>query len=144
MVVHCPKINPIFRDITCNEEENVILHEIFRVVSRFPCYISCYFAENQFPFGQCTLYNIIQHCTYNSTTFTIIMLDFMFTILPFFGWKYFLYLSYLLQTLNIFLVTVRFFIELVAVPTLYNCFIVEIQVNAAQSKNNKSEIYLGK
>ena len=55
-----------------------------------------------------------------------------------------MYLSYLLQTLNIFLVTVRFFIELVAVPTLYNCFIVEIQVNAAQSKNNKSEIYLGK
>ena len=27
----------------------MILHEIFRVVSRFPGYISCYIAENQLP-----------------------------------------------------------------------------------------------
>ena len=32
--------------------ENIILHEIFRVVSRFPRYISCYIAENRFPLGQ--------------------------------------------------------------------------------------------
>ena len=32
----------------------MILHEIFRVVSRFPRYISCYIAENQFSLGQCT------------------------------------------------------------------------------------------
>ena len=31
----------------------MILHEIFRVVSRFPSYISCYIAESRFPFGQC-------------------------------------------------------------------------------------------
>ena len=33
----------------------MILHEIFRVVSHFPRYISCYFAENRFPLGQCTV-----------------------------------------------------------------------------------------
>ena len=31
----------------------MILPEIFRVVSRFPRYISCYAAENQLPLGQC-------------------------------------------------------------------------------------------
>ena len=31
----------------------MILHEIFRVVSRFPRYISCYIAENLFSLGQC-------------------------------------------------------------------------------------------
>ena len=35
----------------------MILHEIFRVVSRFPRYISCYIAENRFPLGQCTYNN---------------------------------------------------------------------------------------
>ena len=30
-----------------------ILHEIFRVVSRFPRNISCYIAENRLPLGQC-------------------------------------------------------------------------------------------
>ena len=30
------------------------VHEIFRVVSRFPRYISCYFAESRLPLGQCT------------------------------------------------------------------------------------------
>ena len=30
------------------------LHEIFRVVSRFPRYISCYIAEQLLPLGQCT------------------------------------------------------------------------------------------
>ena len=34
----------------------MILPEIFRVVSRFPRYISCYTAENQLPLGQCTVY----------------------------------------------------------------------------------------
>ena len=33
--------------------ENEILHEIFRIVSRFPHYISCFFAESRFPLGQC-------------------------------------------------------------------------------------------
>ena len=31
----------------------MILHELFRVVSRFPRYISCYIVESQLPFGQC-------------------------------------------------------------------------------------------
>ena len=30
----------------------MILHEIFRVVSCFPRYISCYIVENLYPFGQ--------------------------------------------------------------------------------------------
>ena len=30
--LHCPKSNPNFRNITWNVEENMILHEIFRVV----------------------------------------------------------------------------------------------------------------
>ena len=45
--LHCPKSNPNFRDISWNVVENMILHEIFRVVSRFPLYISCYIAENR-------------------------------------------------------------------------------------------------
>ena len=28
------------------------LHEIFRVVSGFPCYISCYIMESRLPLGQ--------------------------------------------------------------------------------------------
>ena len=44
-VLQCPKSNPNFRDIARNVEENEILHEIFRVVSRFPRYISCYFSK---------------------------------------------------------------------------------------------------
>ena len=47
---HCKKN---FRDITWNVEENVELHEIFRVVSRFPRYISCFIAERRLPLGQC-------------------------------------------------------------------------------------------
>ena len=35
-------------------EENLIQIETFRVVSRFPRYISCYVAESRFPLGQCT------------------------------------------------------------------------------------------
>ena len=46
--------HPNFRDITWNVEENLILHEIFRVISRFPRYISCYIAESQFSLGRCT------------------------------------------------------------------------------------------
>ena len=44
---HCPKSNKNFRYIARNVEENMVLHEIFRVVSRFPIYIPCYIAENQ-------------------------------------------------------------------------------------------------
>ena len=36
--------------------ENKKLHEIFRVVSRFPRYISCFIAENRFILGQCAAY----------------------------------------------------------------------------------------
>ena len=52
---NCYKSNPNFHDITWNEVENIILHEIFRVVSRFPHYISCYIAESRLPLGQWTL-----------------------------------------------------------------------------------------
>ena len=48
------KSNPNFRDITWNVEENMILHELFHVVSRFPRYISCYITESRLPVGQCT------------------------------------------------------------------------------------------
>ena len=51
--VHCTKSNQNFRDLTQNVEENDILHKIFRVVSRFPRYISCYISENRLPLGQC-------------------------------------------------------------------------------------------
>ena len=51
--MHGPKSNPNFRVITRNVVENMILHEIFRVVSFFPATLSCYIAENQFPSGQC-------------------------------------------------------------------------------------------
>ena len=54
--IHCPKSNPNFRDKTWNVVENMVLHEIFRVVSRFPCYISCYIAENQCPLRHCIMY----------------------------------------------------------------------------------------
>ena len=39
--------------MTWNVVENMILHEIFRGVSRFPRYFSCYIAENWFSLGQC-------------------------------------------------------------------------------------------
>ena len=51
--LHCPKGNQNFRDITWKLVENIILHELFRVVSGFPRYISCYIAENGIPLGQC-------------------------------------------------------------------------------------------
>ena len=35
--------NPYFRDITRNAEENEIVHELFRVLYRFPRHISCYY-----------------------------------------------------------------------------------------------------
>ena len=46
--MHCPKSNPNFRDIRWSVVENIILQEIFRIVSRFPCYISCYIAEKSY------------------------------------------------------------------------------------------------
>ena len=51
--LYCPKSNQNFRDITQNVEENEILHEIFRLVSRFPRYISCFISESRLPLGQC-------------------------------------------------------------------------------------------
>ena len=51
--LHCPKSNPNFRDILWNVVENMILHELLRIVPRFPCYISCYIAGNRFSLGQC-------------------------------------------------------------------------------------------
>ena len=58
--VHCLKSNPNFHYITWNVEENLILHVIFRVVSRFPRYISCYIAESRLSLGQCMKKNISQ------------------------------------------------------------------------------------
>ena len=57
----------------------MIVHEIFRVVSRFPRYISCYIAENRFSLEQCApdycawsadfLY-LISFCLYFTSCFT--------------------------------------------------------------------------
>ena len=58
ITVHCQKSNPNFRDITLNVEKNLILHELFHVVSGFPRYISCYIAESRFPLGQCCAVSI--------------------------------------------------------------------------------------
>ena len=52
---HWPKSNPNFRDKTLNVVEIMILHDIFRVVSGFPRYISCYIAESRLSLGQCIL-----------------------------------------------------------------------------------------
>ena len=52
-VINCHKSNPNFQNITRTVVEHMIPHEQFRVVSRFPCYISCYIAENRIPLGQC-------------------------------------------------------------------------------------------
>ena len=38
-LLHCPKSNPNFRDITWNVKENEVRHEIFRVLSCFLHYI---------------------------------------------------------------------------------------------------------
>ena len=51
-VLRCPKSNPNFRDKSWNVEENEILHEIFRVASRFRRYFSCHIAENRIPLRQ--------------------------------------------------------------------------------------------
>ena len=53
--VHCPKGKQNFRDITRSVEENEILNEIFRIVSRFPRDILCYFKKNRLPLGQCVV-----------------------------------------------------------------------------------------
>ena len=53
--LYCPKSNPNFYDITWNVEENEILHEKVRVVSRFPRHISFYIAAIWLPLGQCTI-----------------------------------------------------------------------------------------
>ena len=65
--VRCPKSNPNVRVITWNVVKNMILHELFCVVSRLPRYISCYIAENRFPLGQCTRIFFILYCTNIST-----------------------------------------------------------------------------
>ena len=38
----------------CRGKRDTTVHEIFRIVSRFTRYISCYIAESRLPFGQCT------------------------------------------------------------------------------------------
>ena len=74
--IHCPKSNTNFRDITWNwnVEENEILHEIFRVISRFPCYISCYIAKSRLPLRQRTVrhtdYQVIQKRVKTISKFT--------------------------------------------------------------------------
>ena len=47
--------NPNFCNITWNVEENQILNEIFRFVSRFLRYISCYIAESRLLLVQCSV-----------------------------------------------------------------------------------------
>ena len=37
----------------CSGKHDTTVHELFRVVSRFPRYISCYIVENQFPLEEC-------------------------------------------------------------------------------------------
>ena len=56
-VLHCYKSDTNFRVITWNVEENEMLHEIVRVVSRIPPNISCYIAENLLSLGQCTAHS---------------------------------------------------------------------------------------
>ena len=51
------KVIKNFRVITWNVEENEMLHEIVRVVSRIPPNISCYIAENLLSLGQCTAHS---------------------------------------------------------------------------------------
>ena len=46
LAVHCPKSNQNFRDITRNVEENEMLHELFRSVSRFPYYFVFYLGKS--------------------------------------------------------------------------------------------------
>ena len=55
--VHCPKSKPNFTryNMKCSGKHDTTVHELFRVVSRCPRYISCYIAENGFPSGQCTI-----------------------------------------------------------------------------------------
>ena len=53
-------LNQIIREITGNVQENEILHEIFRLVPRFPRYISCYISENRLPLGQCSAMDRMQ------------------------------------------------------------------------------------
>ena len=40
-------------NMKCTVMENMTLHELFREVSRFSHYISCYIAENRLSLGQC-------------------------------------------------------------------------------------------
>ena len=79
-VLHCPKSNLNFREITWNVEENMILHELFRVVSRFPRYISRYITENRFPLGQCACISNVFSCATAvvQNTFAPIQLVFKF------------------------------------------------------------------
>ena len=57
----CPKSNLNFRDISRNVVENMILHEIFRVVSHFPHYISWYITKNDY------LRDSVQYCRSGET-----------------------------------------------------------------------------
>ena len=37
----------------CRGKADTTVHELFRVVSRIPHYISCYITESRLPLGQC-------------------------------------------------------------------------------------------
>ena len=50
------------------------VHEIFRVVLRFPCYISCYIAESRLPLGQCSIPDI-QSVRYNNILYEVACLN---------------------------------------------------------------------
>ena len=58
----------------------MIQHEIFRVESRIPHYISCYIAESRFPLGQCrpifflAVYNVHMPVAYLDSLFTEVWL----------------------------------------------------------------------
>ena len=70
-----------FRDRTWNVEENLILHELFHVVSRCPRYISCYIAESRLPLVQCILYLTIKlwswiNYTHISTGLCTVLFDY--------------------------------------------------------------------
>ena len=57
-IPYCPSAGNTYTlqkgiQISVKVEENEILHEIFRVLTRFPRYIPCYISENRLPLGQC-------------------------------------------------------------------------------------------
>ena len=57
--IHCPKVNRFFRDLSRNVAgKNEILHEIFRVVCRFPLHFALYLGNLDYFLDSvhCTVY----------------------------------------------------------------------------------------